>query len=497
MGHYPIKCVCCGKVLTNRSVLFDIKNVSGTIVQHLKGGEVKASSTPKSNRQDARNKADNASPDYLDDIPTVKKPREFEHSLKDQMTFPELLAYCAERELQIQAKYQDYPISEDFLNAEGTETEGLLTRLSFQKEKGGFLFNSITRYCPECGRPLPARSGAMPTYLVSLLGSTASGKTVYLCALSNVLSRSCGLPFASTLHSVPASNSSNELFTLSNALFVDGILPATTQRLVSEPLVFELTYSFPYKRKQYSKSCLFSINDMRGEDFAETTGEALRERGEFISMSDAFLTVISPLNIPSFSVLLSNRDTVDAEHSQLVHTALMSHLNNFVLPFFPGGQIDAPCVTMLSKSDTLITNRELLGIPPSNPVVAKDPPKLFTGTYFRNLHKGTADILRRDNALCQFLFHVFRNLRLTSVSAFGPNVKYGRASVNKDGLEHKTVENPKTLSPQHVADPILLLLIQLGFLPDFTQMELGKYYLKNNTEIMQAWMDRCICTGRK
>ncbi len=509
MGHYPIKCVWCGKVLTNRTVLFDIKDASGGIVQHIKGDESTADPSTQADRPSAKNRGGADLSGIRANTSNAKNAKVFEHQLKDKMTYSELFDFCSERELLIKANYQDCPVSKDFLDAEGTEEQGVLTRISFQKEKDEAPLHTIRRYCPECGKPLPAGSGTMPTYLVTLLGSTASGKTVYLCALNKVLSSRGSLPYDCTLHSVPASSSSNELFKLSSDLFnkAIGTLPATTQRIVNEPLVFKLTFTIPYTyilkngeayTKDYKKECLFSISDMRGEDLAEKDGAALTIRGEFISHSDGFLTVISPLNIPIIASRLDeteDSDASDAERSQLVHTALMSHINDYVLPFFPTGQISAPCVTMLSKADRLVANRKLLGllgIPASNPVLCNDPEELYTQTYFRNLHIGTAQILNLDSSLYDFLFHVFKRMYLTSVSAFGPNAKY-EVITAEDGNTRKKIENPAVLAPQHVADPILLLLIQLGFLPDFTRVELGEAYEENNYAILSEWMDRCIC----
>lgn len=493
MAHYPIKCVRCAHIATNNTVLFDVEDTTALLGDILSkqnnaytvGGQVQneqVETTPiimdtktsgidwtNSEGDDATGDGDGVNRQEI----TVTKGR--------LMTYSAMKEYCVQNGLgEIKPFYQHVDVTPDFIGRDIDSPDAdLLFGMSFRTEPNGAVRLARKRYCPVCHCELPARSGMMPTYNITVMGTSASGKTVYLCALSWLLSNGSGsLPYNSNMSCVPASRNGSTITDLSRQLFVEGVLPGTTQVLLTEPLVLQITYSLQGK----SKNCLFALADMRGEDLVSDDGTNLLARSEFFARADGFMLLISPLNIPSISHRVSSDG--GAETSTSVHTALMQNINDYIVPFMPSGKITAPSVVMLSKCDVLMANAEYLGIPRWNAVVAKDPPVRYSGTYFGNQYKGTRELVARDGSLHAYLNHTLNDPYYTSFSSLGAAVR-----INNDGPDGtRQVTNFNVLNPLRVVDPVLYLLIRLGFLPAFNLMEAGAAFEKKNVDILSEWI---------
>ena len=499
MAHYPMKCVHCAKLLRNQDVLFNTANAVGGIVD-LINVDAGANRIGAGNINEGMAGAGGGVADatLVDLNPDKKKSTEKKYSVAfaNEMTADSLMEYCEERGLRFEKQYHHVDVTKDFEDAEGVEADDLLVGLRFQKEDGGTLLATQERLCPRCKQKLPARSGMFPTYLVSMLGSTSSGKTVYLCSLYQKL-RYLELPYG-TLSALADSPGTTELVSLSQRMFRDGTLPGTTQRVVSEPLVFQIKYTLKLRNGSVDKTCLFSISDMRGEDLAEEDGTTMRRRGSFLAKSDAFLTIISPMNFSSFSAALSSKadksgagaagsSADDAEYNIFVHDALMGTINTYLLPQCKSGRIEAPCVITLSKTDELIRNQQVLGIHPGNAVIREDPENRYNSTYFWNLHNGTVDILKHEPQLLAFLGDTFPHSFLTAVSAIGINADIQVNATDRS----KKIDQTAKLNPMRTQDPIILLLIALRFLPNYLKYEPGtpgSYNDRKNIQLFQEWL---------
>ena len=62
------------------------------------------------------------------------------------------------------------------------------------------------------------------------------------------------------------------------------------------------------------------------------------------------------------------------------------------------------------------------------------------------------------------------------------------AKITEDENGSRRVQNPNTLRPIRVVDPIIYLLMSLGFLPQYYLMEAGNNYANANMEILNRWM---------
>ena len=492
MAHYPIKCTRCAHITSNNAVLFDTTDAILDMVGVLNNQNDEAEVQVLPKEENRTGHIDNESPithqsrsiwdDFDEDdasTPDVNMSSAGQKSLKRFMTYSGILSYCLENRLDPPVpRYQNITVSKDFAGLESDEN-GLLMGVSFQKSKNGASYLAKRRFCPKCKCPLPAQSGSMPTYNITIMGTSASGKTVFLCALNRLLAMGrCKLPYNSDLTCVSANRANNDLVQRSNMLFEQGILPGTTQIFLTEPLVIQMTYNI----QGHIKKCLVSMADMRGEDFVATGGENLIARGGFFSTADAFMILVSPLNIPFIANQLPQSRGTGANAG--VHQALMSNINDYILPFFPDGDIKAPCAVTMSKCDILMNYANLLHIPLSNAVVAPEPPTQYTQTYFRNQDRGTRNIMQADNTLYNFLTNVFKKCYFTSFSSLGINAQISQGD---DGAQ--VVTNPNFIRPIRVVDSMVYILMSLGFLPAFYNMEVGgEVNQRNNVAILNEWV---------
>ncbi len=482
MGYYPIKCIRCSHIMTNDTVLFDTFDagigIRGMLDNENYGAQqndVEEFEEKKEETSASKGIWDFDDDDEDEDGSVFGEAKSSE--LNQYMTFAEIKKYSEDNDLmQCTPKWQKIEVTADFKTS---DTSDLLIGVSFQKEKNGRVFYAKRRFCPACHCELPQLSGSMPTYNITLMGTSSSGKTVYLCALNWLLSQGQGsLPFGSSLSCVSANKANNDLVARSSELFNNGVLPGTTQIVLTEPLTLQLTFRIGDKMKK----CLLAMADMRGEDLVAQDGENLTARGEFFSSADAFMLLVSPVNMPYIKNIIPNIDNDPMNVN--VHQTLMSNINEYILPFFPNGTIGAPCAIMMSKCDLLMNNVDTLKIPKSNAVVAAELPAFkFTKTYFMNQDSGTRAIVKCDQSLYLFLQNIFSKSYFTSFSSLGRNI-----SISEDEMGNQRVQNPNALHPIRVVDPIIYLLMSLGFLPQYYMMEAGSNYTKSNQDLLKKWM---------
>ncbi len=109
--------------------------------------------------------------------------------------------------------------------------------MSVQEESG---HETREKLCPRCHNVLPINIGKIPTYIISFLGNTAVGKTLYLTRLCSSINRLLG---EIGITALPLSDNAREYSTLYQKLINpddDEILKAT-QLIVQEPIVYQLT----------------------------------------------------------------------------------------------------------------------------------------------------------------------------------------------------------------------------------------------------------------
>lgn len=323
-------------------------------------------------------------------------------------------------------------------------------------------------YCPHCHSQLIPQAGKMPMYLVSLMGPSSAGKTVYLTVLHMMLSGgNFGLP-QGFVHFETLGVTGREYEQFASHIRRENRLPATTQEDRKTPYLLQADYTAMPESAQSNKKCILGLIDMRGEMFNGERNEDLSNINvPQFKESDGFIMMVDPETLEGVYNRLPeqymNRDIDQLEEA-------ISGMKTSILDCVTGdmGQIQRPSVVALTKTDLLYKNYQQLGIPLNQPVIAPRfqmiPDSNLEDTYFNPMNQSTrACIQYLSRGLSNFLDQTFFSPYYISVSALGAAVK-----VSGDNLD-----NFRLIHPIRVEEPLLYLLMRLNFVPPFFR---GEFY---------------------
>lgn len=228
----------------------------------------------------------------------------------------------------------------------------------FVRDSDGFIMRVLDKFdptpqpmerlCPDCHNPMPlADYGKYPVLLISVVGITGAGKTVYL---NQLLTR-----FAAEIHKDDYILTTNNLHTIGETVNPGCPLPgATDDKIMRRPLAATLL-----KRNAGSSEGLTLVfYDIAGENCVNKDHNRDEERakatiGNFIAYCDAMIVLLDPEQIPTFATgalqpsILSN-----------VVTVMSSIRANFNTES-PDWR-DTPVAVCLAKSDKLNNHPDIV-----------------------------------------------------------------------------------------------------------------------------------------
>lgn len=197
---------------------------------------------------------------------------------------------------------------------------------------------SKTRICPHCHNKLPLHYGKNPQKFISILGVSASGKTVFLKQLLAKLKDSLQGGILSYVNGsfveLTLPDDDNSYLTLNQPL------PDSTKTLN-----FKVPYfvTMTFKKDNVLTTYDFVIYDVAGEilvELAKNDPNKFEFFAGYIKSSDAIITLIDPMQ------LVSN------PKSQYPASEMISTLYSVF-----GGQVQVPTAITVSKSDLLLSSR--------------------------------------------------------------------------------------------------------------------------------------------
>ncbi len=429
--HYPIRCVCCFKEIEPKDLLFRWED---------------RTETAQSRRRDH--------------APAVKSRQEDEFEAETDFDFgeedeePEQQPFLSVGEL-----VEQYVVTRlDTSTAEGGMAlpGGIPSRITVSTGEMEFILAS--RYCPYCRRRLPNLAGTVPTYFVTLLGPSNAGKTVFLCALYRMLTMEPSrLPCGGTLTG-SADLSYNAISEPSNRMY-QGYLPDTTVDVFSEPVVLKLDYQ--NVQTNVKRSCLFAVSDMKGETIHNV--QFLDDQtalGDQYKNADGFLFFADPEKMnrvqAEFEDLTKDGGKTVSDMIDVITTALLS--------LFPGNKVNTPSVIFLTKIDVLLERMGQLMLKFPYTQERQRTASRCVGSYYAHLENETKKLLGAlDNNLFSFLEGSFSRTHYTTVAALG--------ITPHRGAEGKVREIIDLRHSIRLAQPVVLLLTMLGFLPPYANFE--------------------------
>lgn len=475
MAYYPIKCPYCLKTHTNESVLFNLHDAIVIATRAIKETEkedvgddtLAASFDTFSNGDSDWDYEDNE----VQSVLSSAKGKKGKLPKDGSYTVSELKNIFGEEKVKVEYK------SVNALPAlTSTAYDGdLLMRVTITVNEDGKEIDKFMteRYC-DCDSQQPKKlsssSGSVPSYVILLMGSRQSGKTMFLVSLFHTLRKEGGykLPPSAILNleTLSDGNAQMPISKMERDLFTSGILPKSTVDMTNEPLVMDVTLKF--QTKAMNKALLF-FRDIPGEYLTDVTSQEIKRIANQFPKFDGFVLVLDPMTFEEGIFGLGDDD------QRYYIDRLKEVIVGSVVPNMNGNNILQPTAVILTKGDKFFERNNIInwrnkGIPPANPVLAAGlndeiakRNESFDRLYFEDVNIGVLQLLEKlSRNVPNFINTQFDNAFFTMVSALG------KRAPEIDNANEKVI-TPNAISPWRVTDPMLRLLMKLNIIPPYDQ----------------------------
>ncbi|MHB8061424.1 MAG: TRAFAC clade GTPase domain-containing protein [Ruminiclostridium sp.] len=322
---------------------------------------------------------------------------------------------------------------------------------------GGVLFEIIDKHgyttskrlCPACHNILPISSGRVPSNIISIVGASQVGKSVYMTSLIHVLQRVTANNFDAACMPLSVEVSRKYKENYEDPLFERGVLLSSTQKeRRTEPLIFQ------FKFKDESKAPLMLVFfDVAGE--GTTDPEYLEMKAQHIQNSAGILFLVDPLQMKTIRNKISiqkgdNPGDVASVYDE-PREVLIALYENFI-GRRENGKTNIPTAIVLTKSDMLklLDDKEFIK-ENSNIFNNYVHEKYFNLTVFENINGDVKRFIEKvDRPFKDAVDVYFEDTAYFAVSALGSNP-----------LEQK-IEG--VIEPTRVDEPFLWLLNKLNYI---------------------------------
>ncbi|MFE7382801.1 hypothetical protein ACFU9F_20815 [Streptomyces zhihengii] len=319
------------------------------------------------------------------------------------------------------------------------------------------------RICPVCHSTLPAQFGMLENRMIAMVGSKATGKTVYTTVLLHEMMNRGGSAFGAAL--VGADDATLQRFNsdYQEHLYREGQLFAGTRPAVTndnrvDPLVFRFGLRRPGLFRDRPQHTVLSFFDTAGEDF--TSRESMELNTRYLMGADGIVLLLDPLQMAGARPLarpgtaLPGTAGVDSPYN------LVSKVTNLLLTRAGRGRavrrsgssrIDTPVAVVFTKLDAfwhmLDKGSPLRAHPPSG--------DRFDEEDSLSVHEEVRTLLKDWDGvpIDRLLENTYSRYRYFGISALG-HTPTEDARVARTGIQ-----------PYRVTDPLLWLLSGYGAVP--------------------------------
>lgn len=213
-------------------------------------------------------------------------------------------------------------------------------------------YNVVTRkrLCPNCHNELPITAGKVPSNIISIVGASQVGKSVYMTSLIHTLQHITADHFDAACMPLNAEISRKFRTLYEEPLFERGDLLASTQKeKMQEPFIFQFVF------KDESKPPLTLVFfDVAGEGMVDQ--DYLGLHGQHIKNSAGILFMVDPLQIRSIRerIRLQSRGEEENWIPQYdePRDVVLTMFGDFIA-YQEKNKTDIPTAVVLTKSDML------------------------------------------------------------------------------------------------------------------------------------------------
>ena len=310
-------------------------------------------------------------------------------------------------------------------------------------------YGNITtkRICPFCHNDIPQSAGFAPSTIISVVGASQSGKSVYLTSLIHTLKTVTPRNFP--IFCTPINNEMGRKFKYEyeDPLIENGMLLDPTQKeKQQEPFIF--TFSFSDDTKPEINIAFF---DVAGEGMVDTAYMDIY--AAHIRNSSGILFLVDPLQFRSIGRKIQLKNNLDYELSFSDEPAdVLSGLVEDYIYKQGGGVSHIPTAVVLTKTDlleALKTDGEYIHA--NSEFFTNFTHKgFFNLSEFYNIDGETDELIADvDPNFRNALKRRFANLGFFAVSALGTQPEGQRVA---------------SFTPIRVDEPFLWILYQLGYI---------------------------------
>ena len=303
------------------------------------------------------------------------------------------------------------------------------------------------RLCPFCHNDIPQSAGFAPSTIISVVGATQAGKSVFLTSLIHTLKTITPRNFP--VFCTPITNEMGRKFKqeYEEPLVENGILLSPTQKeYQQEPFIF--TFSFADGTKPEINIAFF---DVAGEGMVDT--EYMDIYAANIRNSSGILFLVDPVQFRSIGRKVQLKNNADYDAGQMTEpTDVLSGLVEDYIYKQGSGVSDIPTAVVLTKTDLLEALRgdDDYISPNSKMFSSYTHREFFNITEFEKIDDEVDSLIANvDPNFRNALRRRFSKLGFFAVSALGSKPDGGRVS---------------SFAPVRVDEPFLWILYQLGFI---------------------------------
>lgn len=295
-----------------------------------------------------------------------------------------------------------------------TIVDGVLTEIKVNGE------TTNKRLCPECHNELPVTAGRTPSNIISMVGASQVGKSVYMATLIHTLQNITANNFDAACMPVNVEISRRYREDYEDPIYDRGITISATQKTVKqEPLIFQFKF-----RDESKPPVMMVFFDAAGEGM--TDQEYLDIFGAHIRNSSGIMFLVDPEQIKS----IRSRIAIKKGEAEGDFTRLYEEPREVVISLFENfignqekGKTDIPTAIVLTKSDMLkyLTDSDYIK---ENSNVFNNP--IHRGVLnlieFENINGEVREFLSKvDRAFIDAVDVHFSNTGFFAVSALGSN----------------------------------------------------------------------------
>ena len=303
------------------------------------------------------------------------------------------------------------------------------------------------RICPHCHNDIPQSAGFAPSTIISVVGATQSGKSVYLTSLVHTLKTITPRNFP--IFCTPISNEMGRKFKLEyeDPLIENGFLLDPTQKeKQQEPFIF--TFSFSDGSKPEVSIAFF---DVAGEGMVDTAYMDIYAAN--IRNSSGILFLVDPVQFRSIGRKIQLKNGLNFENSTPDEpTDVLSGLVEDYIYKQGGGVSEIPTAVVLTKTDLLEALQD-------DGEYVRQRSYMFSN-YTHRTFFNLAEFDNIDEEVESFIAAADPNFRNALKRRFA---RLGFFAVSALGSKPEG-QRVTSFAPVRVDEPFLWLLYQLGYI---------------------------------